>query len=75
MTEPLRTEEESPENNMKDQQEALENERIMHNKLEHVIVSLKQMKIPIMIAYENTKDDHHVLQNLLKVNLHSRNFT
>jgi len=68
MTERLRTEEveENPENNITEQQEDLESERIMHNKLEHVIVSLKEMKIPILIAYENTKDDYLDLQNLLE---------
>jgi len=59
----MRTEEENPET---EQQEELESERIVYNKLEHVIVSLKEMKIPIMIAYENTKDDHLELQNLLE---------
>ena len=67
LTESMQTEENNDNNELKDSLEALENERITHNKLEHVIVSLKQIKILITIAYENTKDDYHVLQNLLKV--------
>lgn len=67
LTESMQTEENHDDEDMKDSVEALENERITHNKLEHVIVSLKQIKIPITIAFENTKDDYHDLQNLLKV--------
>jgi len=60
----MQTEENNNDNGLA---EGLESERVTHNKLEHVIVSLKQIKIPITIAYENTRDDFHVLQNLLKV--------
>jgi len=63
LTKSMQTEENNNDNGLA---EGLESERVTHNKLEHVIVSLKQIKIPITIAYENTRDDFHVLQNLLK---------
>jgi len=38
-----------------------------NNKLESIIVALKQTKIPIVIAIENTKEDLHEIKEDIKV--------
>ena len=44
-----------------------ENEAVLNNKLEAVVILLKQAAIPFVIALENTKDDLNDLQTQVKV--------
>ena len=55
---------------LKEQQRLLQKEKIDNNKMESIIVLLKQIIIPLVISIENAKDKHNDMQDLIKVVLY-----